>query len=96
MIFNTCEGQRKFFGSIVTISADNLGSHSVGGFKEGFSALRPCRQCMTTNREMKQNVSLLNTYVTHNMHNNIDSSMSVILSFGILKITRECVTILKH
>lgn len=47
MTLNTIEGEMKFFGSVVTVSADNLGSHAIGGFKEGFRALRPCRQCLT-------------------------------------------------
>ena len=48
----------KFFGSVVTVSADNLGSHAIGGFKEGFRALRPCRQCLTTNDEFRLKVSI--------------------------------------
>lgn len=57
MSFNTCEGEKKFFGSIVTAPADNLGSHALGGFKEGFSALRPCRQCMANSEDFKLKVS---------------------------------------
>lgn len=57
MSFDTCEGEKKFFGSIVTVPADNLGSHAIGGFKEGFSALRPCRQCMASSVDLKLNVS---------------------------------------
>ena len=52
-VINTCEGEKFFTGSIVTVIADNLGSHAVGGFKEGFTALRPCRQCMTSNTDLK-------------------------------------------
>ena len=53
----TYGGDMKFFGSIVTIPADNLGSHGIGGFKEGFRAFRPCRQCMASNEELKEKVS---------------------------------------
>ena len=38
----TCEGSMEIRGSIATFVGDNLGSHAVGGFKEGASALRPC------------------------------------------------------
>lgn len=54
---NTIEGKILFCGSIVTIPADNLGSHGIGGFKEGFTAFRPCRYCLTTNDEFKVKVS---------------------------------------
>lgn len=40
-------------GTIVCVSGDNLGSHSVGGFKGSCTALRPCRHCMITYDEMK-------------------------------------------
>ena len=33
------------------ISADNLGSLLVGGFKESCSALRMCRHCMATKED---------------------------------------------
>ena len=56
-MMNTVGGEMKFFGSIVAIPADNLGSHAIGGFKEGFRALRPCRHCMATNDELKVKVS---------------------------------------
>ena len=35
-------------GSVVTLSADNLSSHSVGGFNGSFSSGRFCRSCLTT------------------------------------------------
>ncbi len=57
MSFETCEGEKEFRGSIVTAPADNLGSHAMGGFKEGFTALRPCRQCMASSNDMKLKVS---------------------------------------
>ena len=43
---NTYEGNKKVKGTVVTFIGDNLGSHAVGGFKEGGNALRPCRHCM--------------------------------------------------
>lgn len=52
----TCEGTVKVFASIVTFAADNLGSHAVGGFKEGGSALRPCRHCLITHDNLSKEV----------------------------------------
>lgn len=43
-------------GSIASFVGDNLGSHAVGGFKEGGSALRPCRHCMITNVDLRSKV----------------------------------------
>ena len=36
------------FGSVVTLSGDNLTSHMLGGFNLSFSFGRICRQCMVT------------------------------------------------
>lgn len=44
-------------GSVAVLSADNLGSNACGGFKEGGTAYRFCRQCLTTEEESKQFVS---------------------------------------
>ena len=41
-------------GTIVCVSRDNLGSHSVGGFKGSSTGLHPCRHCMVTYNEMKE------------------------------------------
>jgi hypothetical protein len=52
-------------GSLIAIIGDNLGSHQVGGFKEGFTAHRPCRTCLVTYENLKTMVkedpSLLRT-----------------------------------
>jgi len=40
--------QHHVFGSVVTLSGDNLTSHMLGGFNSSFSFGRVCRQCMTT------------------------------------------------
>ena len=53
----TVEGQMLVTGTIATFSGDNLGSHAVGGFKEGGSALRPCRHCMVVGTELNIHVS---------------------------------------
>ena len=39
---------RKLHGGLIAFLADNLASHSIGGFKESMSFARPfCRTCMT-------------------------------------------------
>lgn len=44
-------------GTIATICADNLGSCAIGGFKEGSTAYRFCRQCYTKYEDVKLIVS---------------------------------------
>ena len=41
---------------MVNVSADNLGSHSLGGFKEGGRALRCCRHCLVPSSELEKTV----------------------------------------
>lgn len=54
--FETRNGKLTLKGALVTVSADNLGSHAVGGFKGSCTAKRPCRQCMTPYEEFKDKV----------------------------------------
>lgn len=68
----TCEGLMKVYGSIATFTADNLGSHALGGFKEGGSALRPCRHCLITHDDLSNKVTFqysvsvdVHVHVTH-------------------------------
>lgn len=44
----------KFRGTVSSVVADNLGSHGIGGFMEGFTANRICRTCMCTYASLKQ------------------------------------------
>lgn len=53
---DTVEGTMTIQGSIATFVGDNLGSHAVGGFKEGFTVLRPCRHCMIDGTQLKVQV----------------------------------------
>ena len=39
------------YGGLAIVSADNLGSLALGGFKESCTALKMCRHCMTTKAE---------------------------------------------
>ena len=48
--------ETSFHGSISVVSADNLASQDLGGFKALNAALRKCRYCMTTETEMQLKV----------------------------------------
>ena len=45
------------FGALAVVSADNLGSLLVGGFKESCSAYRLCRHCMATKEDTETQVN---------------------------------------
>lgn len=45
-----------FYGTISTVSADNLGSCALGGFKEGSTAYRFCRHCLITIDKLRETV----------------------------------------
>lgn len=47
---------QKVYRTIAAVSADNLGSLALGGFKESCNAFRCCRQCMTTQETFKLKV----------------------------------------
>lgn len=47
---------KKVYGTIAVVSADNLGSLALGGFKESCSAARMCRHCMTTKEDSQTKV----------------------------------------
>ena len=50
------------FGTVALVSADNLGSLLLGGFKESCTAYRMCRHCMCTKDEYANQVRLILTY----------------------------------
>lgn len=60
-MFTTCNGEIKLTGSLVSVSADNIGSHNVGGFKGSCTATRPCRHCMVLYEDMKNHVCTIIT-----------------------------------
>jgi len=37
---------KQIFGTLAIVSADNLGSLALGGFKESCTSLKMCRHCM--------------------------------------------------
>ena len=45
------------YGTLTVVSADNLASNALGGFKEGSRAHRYCRQCLGTDDETRVKVS---------------------------------------
>ena len=63
------DGEPKlYFGTLCVVSADNLGSCALGGFKEGSTAYQGCRHCMATPEQLKSKFELdfmLRTPVTH-------------------------------
>lgn len=63
-------GPKTIYGTIAVVSADNLASNALGGFKEGFTALRHCRQCMGTYEECKREVRWAQSdmHVAHNTY----------------------------
>jgi hypothetical protein len=64
-----------FFGTMATLSADNLASHELGGFRMCLSSGRICRHCMVTYNNMKcfysetdENFPVLRTATIHKQH----------------------------
>lgn len=47
---------RRFRGTVTVVSADNLASQLIGGYKALNSAFRKCRYCMATDAQMQQKV----------------------------------------
>ena len=45
--------RRTVYGTIAAVSADNLGSCALGGFKESATAHRMCRQCLATKEQAR-------------------------------------------
>ncbi len=41
-------------GTLLFVSADNLGSHSLAGFQESFTVEHPCRFCLAKKSDIQQ------------------------------------------
>ena len=54
--FTVNKEQKAFRGTTGYFSGDNLGAQLLGGFKEGSSSHRPCRECTGSNKEIKDHV----------------------------------------
>ena len=48
--------EKVVFGGLAVVSADNLESLVLGGFKESCSALKMCRYCMATKEDSQTKV----------------------------------------
>ena len=63
----------KWYGTITIVSADNLASQMIGGYKQLASALRKCRFCMATDEEVQNKVrttiNSLNIYLSLHKNN---------------------------
>lgn len=46
-----------FYGTLAVVSADNLGSLLIGGFKESCMANRCCPHCFASREDAKKKVS---------------------------------------
>lgn len=55
-VFNTADGSQVLNGTIAIVSADNPASNIIGGFKESPSAYRPCRHCLGSSTEIREEV----------------------------------------
>jgi len=55
--------QKTIQGALAVISADNLGSLALGGFKESCSAFKMCRHCMTSKAESQTKVCKLSVVI---------------------------------
>ena len=51
-----------YYGSLCVVSADNLGSLALGGFKESCSAHRMCRQCYATRDSAQKQVCMSSVF----------------------------------
>lgn len=64
---------KRFRGTLVLATADNLASQMIGGYKGLASALRKCRFCLTVNEDMtskvnnKMNLPIYNLYSLEQM-----------------------------
>ena len=59
----SCRITQVIKGTLAVVSADNLGSLLLGGFKESCTSYRMCRQCMATKEDSETMVSLKIDYV---------------------------------
>jgi len=58
-------------GAIAVVSADNLGSLALGGFKESCTAKRCCRHCLATRETTKLKVTPFRAHYEHVIYTHI-------------------------
>ena len=84
------EGQiKQIFGTIATVSADNLEAHDLGGFRKCFNSGRICRYCMCMNNDLlikhKESKFRLRTPLMHELHlQAIEQDRSLIRAYGVV------------
>ena len=63
---------RHLYGSVMTMSGDNLSSHAIGGFSMSFSSGRVCRHCMISHISLSnassENDVIIRTRTNHQYH----------------------------
>lgn len=69
---SVCGKEHKVYAALATVSADNLSSHMIGGFRMCFNSGRICRYCMATHSEIHQKFQedsfVLRTTEVHEYH----------------------------
>ncbi|XP_057329780.1 uncharacterized protein LOC130670395 [Microplitis mediator] len=84
----TVNGQMKNFkGTVLFCAGDTPASAMLGGYKESVSAYRPCRTCMTTNQEWREDLPFSNFV----LRNKIDhqEQIDIVTDPSITKVARE-------
>ena len=87
-----CNTECHVHGSLATISADNLGSHQVGGFRQTFSSGKMCRFCMVDFHNLSQHVTeehcVIRTPDGHANHlNGISVDPSLSSTYGVKSVS---------
>uniref|UniRef100_H2Y2P4 C2H2-type domain-containing protein n=1 Tax=Ciona intestinalis TaxID=7719 RepID=H2Y2P4_CIOIN len=84
------ENSHRVFGTLATVSADNLGAHDIAGFRKCFSSGRICRFCMCMHNELKtkkdEDSFVLRTSATHNMYvSYVQKDPSLTSAYGVAR-----------
>lgn len=82
------EDETKCRGSIATISADNLASHQIGGFRETFSSGKVCRYCLVDYSSLADHTTEENCVIrTPEVHENhvraVQSDKRLVKTYGV-------------
>ena len=80
----------RIYGSIATISADNLGAHQITGLRRCFSSGRICRFCMCVYTDLRDKCSeydfMLRTATSHKLHaEDVTKDETLAASYGVVR-----------